>query len=76
MYMSGSSILFLEKGMVMRLVNNKKLTDAERLLECLNCEFFIECDSTVRHPVDNPDGSCKTKDLFLKRKGGGNENNG
>lgn len=58
----------------MRLNANRKLTEAERLLECLDCFFFTECNSTIKYPVDNSDGSCKTKNLFLKRKDERNEN--
>ena len=45
----------------------KRKSNAERLLECLNCSFFDECDRTVEHPKDNPDGSCKTRDELLKK---------
>lgn len=45
----------------------KRKSNAERLLECLNCSFFDECNRTVRHPKDNPNGSCKTRDELLKK---------
>lgn len=45
----------------------KRKSNAERLLECLRCRFIYECDRTIRNPKDNPDGSCKTRDEFLKK---------
>ena len=47
--------------------------DKVRLLECLHCPFYDECSETVEHPIDNDDGSCKTKQQFEnKSKGCGN----
>lgn len=44
--------------------------DKDRLLECLYCGFRKECKETIENPIDNDDGSCKTKDEFkLKFKG-------
>ena len=44
--------------------------DKDRLRECLYCSFRKECEETIENPIDNDDGSCKTKDEFkLKFKG-------
>lgn len=43
-----------------------KLDDYEikRILECLGCKYFRQCNQSVKNPEDNPDGTCKTKMIF------------
>lgn len=45
--------------------------DVRRLYECLECEYYQVCMTTVPEAEDNPDGSCKTKDEFrqIEREG-------
>lgn len=41
--------------------------DKCRLLECIHCPFNEECHETIENPVDNEDGSCKTKQHFMNK---------
>lgn len=41
-------------------------SNRERLLECLNCKYADICEKTISDPTDNPDGTCKTKQDFIK----------
>lgn len=41
--------------------------DKKRILECLGCEYFIQCEQTVTEPKDNQNGGCFTKTLFERR---------
>lgn len=45
--------------------------DKKRLYECAGCDYFDVCIESVPEPMDNPDGSCKTKDEFerIEREG-------
>lgn len=48
--------------------------DKLRLLECVQCPFHEECYETVLKPEDNEDGSCKTKQYFIQKlKGSDND---
>lgn len=40
--------------------------DLKRLRECVYCEYFGQCHENVENPEDNPDGSCKTKEEFMR----------
>lgn len=46
--------------------------DKDRLLECLYCPFHQECEETIENPVDNDDGSCRTKQQFIQKLKGCN----
>ena len=41
--------------------------DKKRILECLGCKFYRQCEQTVTEPKDNQNGSCFTKTLFERR---------
>ena len=41
--------------------------DKDRLLECLYCPFYEECEETIENPMDNNDGSCMTKQQFIQK---------
>ena len=41
--------------------------DKARLLECLYCPFHTDCDNSTDDPIDNPDGTCKTKQEFKSK---------
>lgn len=43
--------------------------NADRILECLYCEYFEYCFTNISDPQDNVDGSCKTREI-LSIKGG------
>lgn len=48
--------------------------DKLRLLECVQCPFHKECCETVEKPEDNEDSSCKTKQYFIQKlKGSDND---
>lgn len=40
------------------------MNDIERLLECVNCEYFDKCYGSVLNPEEYADGRCKTKDIL------------
>ncbi len=42
------------------------MTDVERFLQCLDCEFMFEgcTDELVEQYGDNPDGSCRLRDIL------------
>ena len=56
-----------ELSNVIRLIKNMSDKDKNRLLECLYCPFYEECRNTVDHPIDNGDGTCKTKELYINK---------
>ena len=45
--------------------------DIERLYECAECDYYEQCVYTVPEPMDNSDGTCKTKDEFKRMSEGG-----
>lgn len=38
-----------------------------RLMECLTCKYIKICTEEISNPEDYPDGTCKTRDLLVKR---------
>ena len=42
--------------------------DVKRLYECAECDYYERCIDTVQEPSDNPDGTCKTKAEFKRRR--------
>lgn len=52
------------------MIFDKRKFDPERILECFKCLYFDECYRTVEKPEDNSDGSCKTKEQFIKQTKG------
>lgn len=68
----------LKSGMYSRcdleLIDNTcyKLTtirDSDRLIECITCDYYMECQRDIDEPEDYFDGSCKTKDTLKAQYG-------
>lgn len=57
-----------------RQVRKLSNEDKTRLLECIHCPFHEECTETVEKPEDNEDGSCKTKQQFIQKLKGCDNN--
>lgn len=36
----------------------------QRLMECYRCEYLDICTEEIADPQDNPDGSCKQKEIY------------
>lgn len=39
-----------------------------RLTECYRCEYLDQCWDEVPHPQENPNGTCKQKDIFREKE--------
>lgn len=48
-------------------------SNKERLMECLTCKYSDVCEQIVMVPKDYPDGSCKTKVMFINKEEQKNE---
>lgn len=45
------------------------IRDSDRLIECVTCDYYMECRRDIEEPEDYSDGSCKTKDTLKARYG-------
>ncbi len=52
--------------MIQRLPKLEK-EDLDRVLECVYCPFYKECEKTIETPEDNLDGTCKTREIFMNK---------
>lgn len=52
---------------VIKAIRSLSDEDKDRLRECLYCAFHEECEETIENPIDNDDGSCKTKQQFIQK---------
>ena len=42
--------------------------DFKRILECFNCRYFERCDQEVEEPVEDENGQCRTKKIFMAER--------
>lgn len=42
--------------------------DILRIMECLDCPVWKECEAAVDEPEDYPDGRCMTRDLLMEEQ--------
>lgn len=42
--------------------------DLKRILECFNCRYFERCDQEVAEPVEDENGQCRTKKMFMAER--------
>lgn len=50
------------------------MNDKERLIECCYCEYMKKCFEEVMDPLENEDGTCRTKEIFEVNKSNVNDN--
>ena len=37
-------------------------------IECTFCPYYTRCTAEIESPEDNPDGTCKQKDIYIATK--------